>query len=320
MSHPNAIEATGLTKSFGANRVVDELDLTVARGTVFCLLGPNGAGKTTTVRMLSTLTTVDAGQARVAGFDVAGQRSEVRRRISVTGQYAAIDGLLTGEETLRMVGRLLGLRRSKARARAAELLEQFDLVDAAGRRAGTYSGGMKRRLDLAASLISRPEVLFLDEPTTGLDPRSRQEVWATVDDLTASGLSVLLTTQYLEDAERLADRVAVIDHGRLVAEGTSAELKARVGGQRLEITLTEEDAYQAVALVLGARTLRADPSARTLEAATDDSARATRDLLAEVDPAGDRVAHFTIHRPTLDDVFLALTGVSRQPTKELTNV
>jgi ABC-2 type transport system ATP-binding protein len=228
------IEASGLEKSYGAVRVLTGVDLRVEGGSVFALLGPNGAGKTTTVRILSTLTRPDAGWARVAGFDVERDRRQVRRSISLTGQYAAVDDLQTGEENLRMIARLCGLSPARARRRAGELLERFDLVEAGRRRVGTWSGGMRRRLDLAASLVGSPAVIFLDEPTTGLDPRSRQAMWQVITGLVGDGVTVFLTTQYLEEADQLADRVAVMDGGRLVAEGTPAELKARVGGSTLD--------------------------------------------------------------------------------------
>ncbi|HEX5899775.1 MAG TPA: ATP-binding cassette domain-containing protein [Solirubrobacteraceae bacterium] len=223
MSDETAVEAAGLMKSYGDVKVLDGVDLRVRRGSVFALLGPNGAGKTTTVRILCTLAAADGGRARVAGHDVVAARHHVRRSISLTGQYAALDEVQTGEENLRMMGRLAGLPRGDARRRAGELLERFDLVEAGRRRVATYSGGMRRRLDLAASLVARPAVLFLDEPTTGLDPRSRQAMWAVIADLVDGGVTVFLTTQYLEEADRLADRVAVLDGGRVVAEGTSFE-------------------------------------------------------------------------------------------------
>jgi ABC-2 type transport system ATP-binding protein len=303
-----AIEAIGLKKSYGDVPVLHGLDVRVPRGTVFSLLGPNGAGKTTTVRILATLTRADAGTATVAGFDLLSERGEVRRRISLTGQFAAIDELQTGEENLRLMSRLAGLSRAAARDRAAELLEQFDLATAARRRAVTYSGGMRRRLDLAASLVGRPEVIFLDEPTTGLDPRSRQSMWDVLAGLVGSGVTVFLTTQYLEEADRLADRIAVIDGGRVVADGTAEELKRRVADQRLELVLADADAYAHAATVLGARAISADPARRAIDVATDGRAEQVRALLDEVDPARRAIEHFAVHSATLDDVFLALTG------------
>ncbi len=286
MSEP-AVEAAGLEKSYGDVRVLDGVDLSVRRGSVFALLGPNGAGKTTTVKILSTLIAPDGGSARVAGLDVVRERRAVRRQISLTGQHAAVDELQTGAENLFTMARLAGLERPRARARAAELLERFGLAEAGGRRAGTYSGGMRRRLDLAAGLVSRPAVLFLDEPTTGLDPRSRQAMWEVIGELVADGVTVFLTTQYLEEADRLAERIALIDGGRIAAEGTPAELKRRVAGPRLDVTMAD---------------------GRTLSVATDGSAPSVRALLDELDPAGDAIAAFALHDPTLDDVFLALTA------------
>ena len=303
-----AVEAIGLEKSYGRVRVLDGVDLGVARGGVFALLGPNGAGKTTAVRILATLVRADAGQVRVAGFDVAADRRQVRRRISLTGQFAAVDDLQTGEENLRMMGRLAGLSRARARRRAAELLERFDLTDAAGRTVKTYSGGMRRRLDLAAGLVGDPAVLFLDEPTTGLDPRSRQAVWQVVGELAGSGVSVFLTTQYLEEADRLADRIAVLDGGRVVAEGTSAQLKEQVAGHRLDLVLADAAAFEEVARRLDDRAGRRDPARLTIGVATDGSAAQVRALLDEVDPTRRVVDRFAVHGATLDDVFLALTG------------
>ncbi|MFI1955962.1 ATP-binding cassette domain-containing protein [Streptomyces xinghaiensis] len=315
MSGEPAIEATGLVKSYGKAgreaRVVDGVDLRVAPGTVFSLLGPNGAGKTTTVRMLATLLRPDAGRARVAGRDVVAERRQVRRRISLTGQYAAVDEAQTGEENLRMMARLGGLSRSAARHRARDLLERFGLTEAARRRAGAYSGGMRRRLDLAAGLVGHPEVIFLDEPTTGLDPRSRQTLWDVVTDLAAAGTTVFLTTQYLEEADRLADRIALIDGGRLVAEGTAAELKRRVADHRLDLTLADRAAYDTVHRALGPRAVSVDPARLLIGVATDGGAGHVRVLLDEIDPERSAVERFTVHGATLDDVFLALTGRSR---------
>ena len=236
VDHELAIEASGLVKAYRDVHVLSGVDLRVPRGSVFALLGPNGAGKTTTVRILATLTRADAGQARVAGFDVRRDRSEVRRRISLTGQFAALDEAQTGEENLRMMGRLSRLSRAAARRRAAELIEQFELTAAGRRRVGTYSGGMRRRLDIAASLVGHPSVIFLDEPSTGLDPQSRLTMWQVIAGLAASGVTVFLTTQYLEEADRLAGRIAVLDAGRLIAEGTGEQLKRRVAAQRLDLT------------------------------------------------------------------------------------
>jgi ABC-2 type transport system ATP-binding protein len=303
-----AIEVSGLTKKYGAVPVLGGLDLQVPAGSVFCLLGPNGAGKTTTVRILATLVAADAGQARVAGFDVVTQRREVRRRISLTGQYAAVDDLQTGAENLRMMAALARLPRSQARRRATELLERFDLVEAGGRRVGTYSGGMRRRLDLAAGLVSSPSVIFLDEPTTGLDPRSRQQMWEVISELAETGVTVFLTTQYLEEADRLADRIAIIDNGTLVAEGTATELKQRIADQRLELTLHDRAGYDDLNRVLGDRIAQADPGRLSITLATDGSAAQVRALLDELDPDRTAIERFAVHGASLDDVFLALTG------------
>ncbi len=308
MTDPLAIEAVGLTKSYGSTPVLTGLNLTVGRGQVCALLGPNGAGKTTTVRLLSTLLAPDGGRATVAGHDVVAERSAVRRAISLTGQETALDGLQTGAENLRMMGRLAGLRPPAARRRAGELLERFDLVGASDRRTATYSGGMRRRLDLAASLVRPPAVLFLDEPTTGLDPRSRRQMWDLVGELTATGVTVLLTTQYLEEADRLADRIVVIDEGTVVAEGTAAELKATATGQRLDLTAADDQAYHRLAERLADRAVTRDPLGRVLGVPTGGDAVAVRGLLDEVDPDGELIARFAIHTATLDDVFLALTS------------
>jgi ABC-2 type transport system ATP-binding protein len=314
-----AVEAIGLEKSYGAVRVLSGLDLQVPRGSVFALLGPNGAGKTTTVRILATLTRADAGQARVAGLDVVRERHRVRRRISLTGQYAAVDELQTGEENLRMMARLSGVPRPRDRAR--ELLERFDLADAGRRRAGTYSGGMRRRLDLAAGLVADPSVIFLDEPTTGLDPRGRQAMWEVITGLAGSGVTVFLTTQYLDEADRLAGRIALVDGGRVVAGGTAAELKRRVADQRLDLVLADTATYDEVTRVLGERVVHRDPAALTVGVETDGSAAHVRTLLDEIDPRRLTVRTFTVHTATLDDVFLALTGrPGARPEPETTHV
>jgi ABC-2 type transport system ATP-binding protein len=306
MTDQLAVEAIGLEKSYGKVEVLSGLDLRVARGSVYALLGPNGAGKTTTMRILSTLTRADAGQARVAGLDVVRERHRVRRRISLTGQYAAVDELQTGVENLRMMARLAGTPDPRRRAR--ELLERFDLTDAGRRRVATYSGGMRRRLDLAAGLVGEPSVIFLDEPTNGLDPRSRQAMWTVITGLLGTGVSVFLTTQYLEEADRLADRIAVLDNGRIVAEGTAAELKRRIADQRLDLVLGDLADLDTIAHLLGDRVIRRDPATRTLGVETDGSAAHVRALLDEIDPDRHLVRTFTVHTATLDDVFLALTG------------
>jgi ABC-2 type transport system ATP-binding protein len=303
-----AVEAAGLRKSYGTTRVLDGVDLSVPEGSVFALLGPNGAGKTTIVRILTTLIDADGGRARVAGFDVVRERARVRRSISLSGQYASVDAQQTGLENLRMMGRLLGLSRPEARRRAGELLERFDLVEAGRRRVATYSGGMRRRLDLAAGLVVRPAVLFLDEPTTGLDPRSRQALWEVVAGCAGEGVTVFLTTQYLEEADRLASQVAMMDGGRIVAEGTAARLKERVAGHRLDLVAADTASFQAVLSLLGSRVIFQDAGARVLGVATDGSAAHVRAVLDEVDPGRTAVTSFSVHTATLDDVFLALTG------------
>jgi ABC-2 type transport system ATP-binding protein len=307
-----AIEAIGLVKSFRGVRVLAGVDLRVPSGSVFALLGPNGAGKTTTVRILATLTLADGGQARVAGHDVVRDRREVRRRISLTGQFAALDAMQTGEENLRMMGRLSGLSRAAARQRTEALLEQFELTAAGRRRVGTYSGGMRRRLDLAASLVGRPSVIFLDEPSAGLDPSSRQRLWQVIASLAASGVTVFLTTQYLEEADRLADRIAVLDAGRLVAEGTAAELKQRVVARRLDLTCPDTTAFAEVSRYFGERAVHLDPAGLTVGVATDGSAAQVRALLDAADPGRCLIADFAVHGATLDDVFLTLTGSTQE--------
>jgi ABC-2 type transport system ATP-binding protein len=303
-----AIELVTLAKSFRSVRVLDDLSLVVPRGTVFALLGPNGAGKTTTVRILATLLDADCGEARVASFDVRAQRSEVRKRISLTGQFAAVDALQTGQENLWTIGRLAGLGRRASKQRADELLERFGLGPSAARRVGTYSGGMRRRLDLAASLVSEPEVIFLDEPTTGLDPSSRLELGKIVGELVDDGVTVFLTTQYLEEADRLADRIAVLDGGRIVADGTAGELKRRLADDRLELKLRQDATFAEVRARLNGRVLEADPVERTLTLRTDGSAADVRELLDEIDPDMTAITDFTLQKATLDDVFLSLTG------------
>jgi ABC-2 type transport system ATP-binding protein len=312
-----AVETHGLTKSYGSARVLDGVDLQVRRGTVFALLGPNGAGKTTTVRILATLTTPDAGTARVAGLDVVRDRRAVRRRISLTGQYAAVDDGQTARENLVMMGRLVGLGRPAAARRAAALIERFDLGERADHRVGTYSGGTRRRLDLAVSLLGTPDVIFLDEPTTGLDPRSRRATWDVVAELAAGGTTVFLTTQYLEEADRLAERIAVLDAGHIVAEGSADELKRRVGEQRVDLTLGSPAAFDAVVARLGDRLAHADREHLVAGVTTDGSAAHVRGLLDEVDPHGDAVIRFALHAATLDDVFLTLTGRTAAADPEL---
>jgi ABC-2 type transport system ATP-binding protein len=307
MNDDMAIEASGLVKSYRDVRVLDGVDLNIPRGSVFALLGPNGAGKTTAVRILATLTEADAGRARVAGFDVRRERSAVRRRISLTGQFAALDDAQTGEENLRMMGRLARLSRAEAAARANELIGRFDLTAAARRRVGTYSGGMRRRLDIAASLVGRPSVIFLDEPSTGLDPQSRLTMWQVIEGLAAEGVTVFLTTQYLEEAERLAETIAVLDGGRVIAQGTAAELKQRVAAQRLDLTGANEVAYDDLTRHFGGRAIHRDHTSLTLGVPTDGSAAEVRALLDAADPGRTRLASFAVQTASLDDVFLILT-------------
>jgi ABC-2 type transport system ATP-binding protein len=316
-----AIETTGLRKSFGDTLAVDSIDLQIPRGTVYGLLGPNGAGKTTTIRMLATLLRPDAGTATVLGHDVVTEASSVRAKVSLTGQYASVDEDLTGRENLVLVGRLLGLSWRDAGERADELLSAFGIADAAGRQVRTYSGGMRRRLDVAASLVVTPDVLFLDEPTTGLDPRSRNQVWDIIRAIAAEGTTVLLTTQYLDEADRLADRLAVIDDGRVIAEGTSRELKAAVGASTLHVRLLDpgrcEEAETILEDVLGVELL--DGTERgALSASVPDARRATDALMALAD-ADVRVAEFSLGQASLDEVFLALTGRPAEERTEETN-
>jgi ABC-2 type transport system ATP-binding protein len=306
-----AVSAVGLTKSFGETKAVIGVDLEVARGSVTALLGPNGAGKTTTVRMLATLLAIDGGSACVGGVDVAEDPNAVRRRIGLTGQDTAVDELLTGRENLVMIGRLGRLGRSEAERRAGGLLERFDLADAADRRAGTYSGGMRRRLDLAASMIGEPEVLFLDEPTTGLDPRSRLGMWEQISELVRGGTTVLLTTQYLDEADQLADQIIVIDHGRVIARGTAAELKSQVGGERLEFRVAGEGALDHAVdklLAQNAEIVERDDDERLVTIALTGGATQIARLIDSLEFEGIAIEEVFVHRPTLDDVFLTLTG------------
>jgi ABC-2 type transport system ATP-binding protein len=308
-SDQQAIVVRGLTKSFGEVRALGGVDLEVRTGTVLGLLGPNGAGKTTLVRLLATLLTPDSGTATVVGLDVVADAAALRHRIGLAGQYAAVDENLTGLENLTMVGRLYGASRREAKARGRELLERFDLVDAGDRATSTYSGGMRRRLDLAAALVAKPPVLFLDEPTTGLDPRSRISLWETIEGLVADGATVLLTTQYLDEADRLADSIAVIDHGQVIAQGTSDELKDRVGGERVEVSL---EAAADPAAAMRALQPMAEGEVTIQESTVIVPVRARRGVLVEavqlLSAAGVGIEDVNIRRPTLDDVFLSLTG------------
>lgn len=308
------IEARNLTKSYGKNEVLKGIDLQVERGTMLALLGPNGAGKTTTVRILSTLLNFDGGTALVEGHDVTAEADQVRRVIGLTGQSAAVDELLTGRENLVMMGQLYRLTAASAKARAHDLLEQFDLVEAAERPAKTYSGGMRRRLDLAVSLIATPPVIFLDEPTTGLDPRSRLALWDIIKNLLADGTTILLTTQHLEEADQLADRIVVIDGGKVIAEGTPTALKSRVGNDRLELTFLDDESFDRAIAALGQAVIDSnakDFSATVAIQETTVDVKKALDMLAH---AGIAVKSLAVHKPTLDDVFLSLTG--KQKTAE----
>src|SRR5215470_5097997 len=307
MTRPrSAIVAAGLRKSYGEHPVLDGVDLDIAEGTVYALLGPNGAGKTTIVHILSTLIRPDAGALRVAGHDPATEADAVRAAIGVTGQFSAVDNLLTGRENLILMADLYHLDRAEGRRRAAALLDQFDLADAAGKMAATYSGGMRRRLDLAMTLVGSPRLIFLDEPTTGLDPRSRRTMWQIIRELVADGVTIFLTTQYLDEADQLADRVAVLDHGRIVAEGTPAELKRRIPGGHIQLQFAEPGALRAAAAMIPNATPNDDQL--ILQIPGDGSVASLRRLLNELDDTSIDVDHLSIHSPDLDDVFFAVTG------------
>ena len=316
MTKKDVIVIKNLKKSYGKNHVLRGIDFSVKQGTMVALLGPNGAGKTTTVRIMSTLLGLDGGTVTVGGHDVASEPDEVRKLIGLTGQSAAVDELLTGRENLQMMGRLYRLTKKSAKERAEELLEQFDLVDAADRPLKTYSGGMRRRLDLAVSLIATPPVIFLDEPTTGLDPRSRMAMWDIITSLKESGTTILLTTQYLEEADQLADSIVVIDGGKVIAEGTAQQLKAKIGSDRLELTFGSKKAYESAKTTLHEKVASSDEDTLTVTVLlknTDDDVRATLDVLHE---AKLKIESMAVTKPTLDDVFMSLTGKSGHAEKE----
>ncbi|WP_049565069.1 ATP-binding cassette domain-containing protein [Streptomyces sp. SBT349] len=306
-----AIAARGLHKSFGEKKVLDGIELAVPAGTVFSLLGPNGAGKTTAVKILSTLITADAGDLHVGGHDLATDPQAVRAAIGVTGQFSAVDGLITGEENMLLMADLHHLSKREGRRVAAELLERFDLVEAAKKPVSTYSGGMKRRLDIAMTLVGAPRIIFLDEPTTGLDPRSRHTMWQIIRELVSDGVTVFLTTQYLDEADELADRIAVLNDGRIAAEGTAGELKRLVPGGHVRLRFADPAAYQSAAATL--REAARDDEALALQIPSDGSQRELRSILDWLDAAGIEADELTVHTPDLDDVFFALTGGSDVP-------
>ncbi len=320
MTNDKAIVVEGVTKSYKDLKVLDGVSFSIERGTMLALLGPNGAGKTTTIRILSTLLEPDGGKASINGFDVVKDDHKVRQSIGLTGQYAAVDEFLNGFENLEMMGRLYHLSKADAKRRAEELLEQFDLVDAAKRPAKTYSGGMRRRLDLAASLVATPPIIFLDEPTTGLDPRSRLQMWDVIEKLMRDGATILLTTQYLEEADKLADRIAVLDHGKIIAEGTADELKAKVGKDRLEIVVKNAHDFEKALHVVGGNVTHKDANERLISIATNGNVSSIKHVLDLLESAGIALDSFSLHKPTLDDVFLHLTGHAAQKEKETANV
>lgn len=308
MENKNIIEIKGLKKSFGNLTVLDGLNLSVERGTILALLGPNGAGKTTTVKIMTTLLKPDGGEVMIGGFDASKQADEVRHIIGLTGQYAAVDEYLTGRENLIMMGRLYHLSKEQSIKRADELLKHFDLVDAADRPSKTYSGGMRRRLDLAASLVATPPIVFLDEPTTGLDPRSRLSMWKVIEDLNKQGVTIVLTTQYLDEADNLADKVAVLDHGKIIALGTADELKAKVGKERIELVIDNESNFDKAMSLIKGEGIRSNKEERSISIQTDGSVKEVKRMLDILDGAGIEIDNMSVHKPSLDDVFLGLTG------------
>ncbi|WP_367048107.1 ATP-binding cassette domain-containing protein [Streptomyces sp. Je 1-332] len=310
-----AIAATGMRKAYGDKTVLDGIDLTVPAGTVFALLGPNGAGKTTAVKILSTLITADAGALNVGGHDIATSPDRARSAIGVTGQFSAVDGLITGEENMLLMADLHHLPRGEGRRVVAELLERFDLTEAAKKPAATYSGGMKRRLDIAMTLVGSPRIIFLDEPTTGLDPRSRHNMWAIIRELVSGGVTVFLTTQYLEEADELADRIAVLSNGKIAAEGTAEELKRLIPGGHVRLRFTDPEAYQSAAALL--REAARDDRTLSLQIPSDGTQRELRSILDWLDSAGIEADELTVHTPDLDDVFFALTGSTQLPNQPM---
>lgn len=315
----NAIVAKNLQKSFKNVKVLRGINFEARRGKILALLGPNGAGKTTTIRILSTLLQPDGGTAKVGGYDVVKQATKVKSLIGLTGQFAAVDEYLTGEENLQMIGRLYRLSRETTKRRTQELLGQFDLMDAAKRPVKTYSGGMKRRIDLAMSLIASPEIIFLDEPTTGLDPRSRIAMWEMIKKLVAQGTSILLTTQYMDEADQLADYIVVIDNGQVIAEGTARALKSKVGEERLELIITKKNDFEEAQKIMKGDTLQIDPERRSVSIATKGGVKELKEVLARLDRANIDVETLSLHKPTLDDVFLTLTGHTATKEEENTS-
>jgi ABC-2 type transport system ATP-binding protein len=312
----DSILVKNLQKSYGTLKVLRGVNFAVKRGEILALLGPNGAGKTTTIKILSTLLKADAGSAKINGYDVHLEEADVRASIGLTGQYAAVDEYLTGKENLELIGRLYRLSREDAERRATQLLKDFDLEEASTRTVKTYSGGMRRRLDLAMSLIANPPIIFLDEPTTGLDPRSRMTMWSMIKKLAAEGTTILLTTQYMEEADHLADNIVVIDNGKVIAEGTSDTLKRKVGSDRLELTIAKKSSFEKAAKIVDGKSLQTDKESRTLSVATKNGVNELKQVLQKLESAKIEVENVNLRRPTLDDVFLSLTGHGVTETTE----